>query len=143
VTTPTEVVNAARRWVGTPFAHLHRTRGHAVDCAGLVIGVARELGLVLPDFDVQPYAPSPDGRTLRALCDEHLEHAGLPVLGGVVLVAWAAGPPQHLGIVGEFEDGALTMIHAENRRQRRVIEQRLVFSRAMRLVACYRLPGVH
>lgn len=135
------IVAQARAWVGVPFAHQGRSRV-GVDCAGLVIVVARELGLVLPEFDVCGYGPAPDGTSLRDECERHMRAAPTPAVGGVVLLAWAAGPPQHLGFVAEHPLGGLSLIHAEQRRARAVVEHRLVFSRAMRLVASYRLPGV-
>lgn len=139
----TAIVAEAMTWVGTPFVHQHRVRGVGVDCAGLVIGVARGLGLVPPDFDVTGYGMTPDGRSLRAYCDTHLQPQGANVCAGdVVLVAWKDGPPHHLGIVVDHPSGLLGMIHAENRAHRKVIETRLQFGRAMRLVAAYRFPGV-
>ena len=60
----------------------------------------------------------------------------------MVLVAWRDGPPQHLGLVVDHPGGGWGMVHAENRAHRRVIETRLAFGRAMRLVAGYSLPGV-
>lgn len=137
------VVAEARAWIGTPFVHQHRVRGMAVDCAGLVIGVSRALGLVPQDFDVTGYAPIPDGRTLRAYCDAHLQPVAHLELGAVVLVAWRGGPPQHLGIVVDHPSGAWGMVHAESRMHRAVIESRLHFGRAMQLVAAYRIPGVN
>lgn len=137
-----DVVRVARSWLGIPFAHQHRAREVGVDCAGLVICVARELGLVSPEFDVTGYDRVPDGRSLRALCDQNLAPADCPEIGGVALVAWLDGPPQHVGIVVPYHAGGLSFVHAENRRHRAVIEQRLVFGRAMRLVAAYRFPGV-
>ena len=37
------VVEAARRWLGTPYVHQASTRGAGADCLGLVRGVWREL----------------------------------------------------------------------------------------------------
>lgn len=137
-----DVVREARTWIGTPFVHQHRARGHAVDCAGLLIGVARGLGLVAPDFDVTGYSPRPDGVSLQAYCDEHLLRVPDLHVGGVALVAWRKGPPQHLGIVTPYGSGCLAMVHAEGQRHRKVIETRLLFGREMRLVAAYSFPGV-
>lgn len=142
MTTPDDVIAAARGWIGTPFKHQHRAKGIGVDCAGLVIGVARELGLVEPTWDVTGYGQVPDGVTLAALCDEHMDRLLHCAPGCVVLVAWGRGDPQHLGIVGTHPLGGLSMIHAERRRFGRVIEQQLVFSRAMRLVAAFAFRGV-
>ncbi len=45
-----EVVRVARTWLGTPYHHQGRVKGAGVDCAGLSVGVAKELGL--SDVDV-------------------------------------------------------------------------------------------
>lgn len=137
-----DIVCEARSWIGTPFVHQHRQRGHAVDCAGLLIGVARALGIVAPDFDVTGYSPRPDGVSLRAYCDEHLLPSEALHVGGVALVAWRNGPPQHLGIVTPYSADRLAIVHAEGQRHRKVIETRLVFGREMQLVAAYSFPGV-
>lgn len=143
MTTRAEVVRAARGWIGTPFCHQHRARGVGVDCAGLVIGVARELGLVAPDWDVTGYSRVPDGESLRRYCDEHLERAAEIQLGGVVLIAWQPnGPPHHLGIVADYLHGGHSMIHAEGRRHREVIETRLLFGPSMRFCGAYTFHGV-
>jgi hypothetical protein len=68
MTTRAQVATQARAWIGTPFAHQHRARGVGVDCVGLVIGVARELGLVPSCFDVTGYGSVPDGVALPAQC---------------------------------------------------------------------------
>ena len=52
MTSRADVVAAALAWTDTPFHHQARLKGVGVDCVGLVIGVARELGLIAPDFDV-------------------------------------------------------------------------------------------
>ena len=38
-----DIVEAARRWVGTPYRHLAATRGAGCDCLGLLRGVWREV----------------------------------------------------------------------------------------------------
>lgn len=135
------IVAAARGWIGVPFEHQGRSRA-GIDCAGLVIEVAREVGLIDARWNVTGYLARPDGQSLRALCERNLEPAGAPVPGGVVLVAWLRGPPQHLGIVAEHPLGGLTIVHADGRRARAVVEQRLVVSRALQLVAAYRMRPV-
>lgn len=144
MTTRAQVAEQARDWIGTPFAHQHRARGVGVDCVGLVIGVARELGLVPACFDVTGYPTTPDGATLPAQCAAVMQPITREEMGegDVVLVAWQGGPPQHLGIVCTYRHGGLAMIHAENRAHRCVVETRLLFGRAMRFMAAYRLPGV-
>jgi cell wall-associated NlpC family hydrolase len=143
VITAADVVVAAHDLMGTPFRHQGRQPGQALDCAGVVISVARQLGIVAPDFDITGYRRLPDGVSLRAYCDEHLQAVAAPRVGGVVLVSFETSVPHHLGIVVPYaHGGALSMIHAESQRHRRVIETRLLFGRTMRLQGAYVFPGV-
>lgn len=142
-TTRTDVVAAARAWLGTPFHHQGRLQGVGVDCVGLVIGVARTLGLVAPDFNVEAYPRMPDGKSLMHLV--HLHMRGLAVdeamqPGDVVVVRFDADP-QHLGILGNYRHGGLSIIHAAAE-PGRVIETRLLFSQTMRFVQAFALPGI-
>ena len=79
-------------------------RGAGVDCAGVVEGVALELGLV-PGYHAElatrarrDYARSPDG-TMQQLLDQYLvqipEDDRRP--GDVALIAWAR-LPQHVAV---------------------------------------------
>lgn len=140
-----EVVTCARTWVGTAFQHQQRMKGVAVDCAGLVIGVARELGLVAPEFDITGYSRAPDGKSLIGWCDLYMARVPREQMqpGHVIVVAFDRDP-QHMGILGDYVHGGLSIIHAyctpDGKGQ--VTETRLMFSRALRFVAAYALPGV-
>lgn len=144
--TRADVVTAARTWIDTPFHHAARSKGIGVDCAGLLVGVARELGLVAPDFDVPPYIPTPDGHTMLEWCREYMRevvrHAMQP---GDAIVVITDEHPQHLGILGDYRSGGLSIIHASNSTSttpQRVIETRLMFSRVQRFVAAFSFPGI-
>ncbi len=139
---PADVVAAARSLLGTPFHHQGRLPGVGVDCAGVPIVVARQLGLVAPDFDVSAYSSEPDGVSLRAFCDEHMSRWGFEEVGGVVLVSFRGGAPRHLGIVADHVSGGLSIIHADGERRKCVIETRLEWGPYMRRVQAYRLRGV-
>lgn len=139
--TPAEVVAAARRHLGTPWVHQGRTPGLAIDCAGLVILVARELGVVPPDWDVNGYSRWPDGTMLR-WCDEQMQRIDEPELGAVLVLA-TAQQPQHMGIVGDYVHGGLSVIHACNAaRPARVLETRLMFASNFQRRGVYRMTGV-
>lgn len=43
------VVSKAREWLGTPWHHQGRVKKVGIDCVGLIVGVARELGVVVSD----------------------------------------------------------------------------------------------
>lgn len=137
-----DVVAAARGWIGTPYHHQARIKGMGVDCIGLVIGVARELSLVAPDFDINGYRRRPDGTTLMRLSLQHMSAVDFEAMqaGDVVVVAFDT-EPQHFGILADYRHGGLSMIHAASGHGS-VIETRLMFSRALRFVAAFHLPGV-
>ncbi len=136
-----QIVAEARSWLGTPWVHQHRTKGVAVDCAGLVIGVARALGVVPETFDVQGYGRQPDG-TLLDVCDAHLQRVQRADLApGDVIVVAVERDPQHMGIVVPYRGDMLGIVHAASI-ARRVIEHRLLFGAGMFFRRAYRFPGV-
>ena len=143
MTTRADVVTQAREWIGTPFQHQQRTKGVAVDCAGLVIGVCRALGLVAPAFDVGGYARQPDGVSLIKTCNEYMTPVREDDMqpGDAVVVAYDKAPG-HMGILGDYRHGGLSIIHAAMKPPR-VIETRLLFTKQMRFIAAYRLPGIN
>jgi cell wall-associated NlpC family hydrolase len=145
--TRADVIAEARCWLDTPYIHQHRAKGHGVDCAGLVIGVARELGLVAADFDVNGYPRAPDGKALLELCDQFMTRVrNRDLLPGHVLVFAFEKYPAHMGIVGDYMHGGLSIIQAlgQTDGKGRVIEWRLESSRrGWKPVQAYALPGVH
>lgn len=138
------VVAEARTWLGTKWVHQHRTKGVGVDCGGLVIGVARVLGLVAPDMDVNHYARVPDGTSLLAHCDAWMQRIAVDTIQpGDVLVLRFDTDPQHLAIVADYVHGGLSIVHALDRAgSGSVIEHRLDPANRARVVAAYSLPGV-
>lgn len=141
--TRANVVNAARAWVGTPFHHQARERGVGVDCVGLIIGVARDLGLVAEDFDVPVYGRMPDGVSLMEAAHLHMTPVtfGNMRAGDVVVVSFDSHP-QHFGILAPYQHGGHAIIHAAQKHGR-VVETRLMFHTAMRFEAAFALPGVN
>jgi len=134
-----QVVAAARKWIGIPFAHIGRNE-HAVDCAGLVIAIAHELRL--SDFDMRSYNQTPDGVTMRALCDQHMvPKDGDPEPGDVLLMRFKRNP-QHLAIVGDYPvPGQVSIIHA-HRGAMKCVEHILNQEWRERIVRVYTIPGV-
>jgi cell wall-associated NlpC family hydrolase len=145
MTTHAQVIAEARSWVGTPFAHQQRTKGLAVDCIGLLIGMGRELGMVEHAFDFNGYARIPDGHTLLEHCERHMTRITQAEMqpGDAVVVSFDAAP-QHFGVLVPYRHGGLAIVHAASR-YGKVIETRLLFGTSplsMKFVAAYRLPGV-
>lgn len=128
-----DIVVAARRWLGTSFHHQGRVRGVGVDCAGLVIGVARELGLM--DFDVTGYGHRPDDQEMERLVRVHLAEIPLAdAAPGDVLLLLIDGRPQHLGILTD-----IGLIHAYAP-ARKVVEHRIDEVWPARIRAAFRFP---
>ena len=137
------MVAAAREWIGTPWVHQQRLKGVAVDCVGLVIGIGRELGMCAPDFDVNGYGRRPDG-TLLAQCAQLMRHIPRDTMqpGDVIVVATDSAPC-HMGILGDYRHGGLSLIHAAMGGLNRVVEHRLMFVRNMQFKGAYALPGLN
>lgn len=142
MTTRADIVAAARDWIGTPFHHQGRLKGVGVDCAGLAICVARDLNLIPEDWNPTGYDRAPDGETLMAYCMEQMTPISQSEMqpGDVVVVRFD-NYPQHIGILGDYRHGGLSIIHASGN-SGAVIETRLMFHAAMMYVAAFRIPGV-
>lgn len=139
--TRAQVVAEARSHLGTPWVHQGRASGVQLDCAGLIVVVARALGIVGPAFDVNGYVPAPDG-TMLDWCEAYMQRVAEIELGAVLALA-TKNEPQHLGIVGNYLHGSWSLIHACNfAHPPRVIETRLLFAKNLRLRGIYRMPGV-
>lgn len=140
--TTEQILTSARSWIDTPFVHQGRVKGVGVDCVGLLIGIGRELGMVAPDFDVEPYERVPDGITLIQKAGIHLTPRPFneyPKAGDIIVVRFRKWP-QHFGIVGDYAHGGASIIHADYLSER-VVETRLMLGGYMNLVATFKFPG--
>ena len=133
-------VAAARSLIDTPYHSKGRLPGVGVDCIGVPIVAAWIAGLRPRSFDIRGYRDAPDG-SLLPLCDQHMQRIDRAQMtaGDVVVVRY--GPvPHHVGVLGDYRHGGLSMIHAENDRHRKVVEHRLWLDGVMTFVAAYRIP---
>ena len=133
-------VAAARSLIDTPYHSKGRLPGVGVDCIGVPIVAAWLSGLRPRSFDIRGYSDVPDG-SLLPLCDQHMQRIERAQMaaGDVVVVRY--GPvPHHVGVLGDYRHGGLSMIHAENDRHRKVVEHRLWLDGPMQFVAAYRIP---
>jgi NlpC/P60 family putative phage cell wall peptidase len=138
----TDIVEAARGWIGTPYQHQASVKGAGCDCLGLLRGVWRELHGAEPET-APPYssdwAEGSGAETMRDALARHLEPVALADVapGDAVLFRMArGGPAKHCGIVAE-QCGALTLIHA--RQNRRVVEEPLSAFWRARLAYAFRI----
>lgn len=132
------IVAKAREYLGTPFRHQGRAKGLGVDCAGLVVCVARELGLT--DFDTCDYGRHADGSRMRALLEAHLKRVPFAeARPGDVLYLWFVKEGQHLAFLTEIDPPYV--LHA-TAAYRQVVEHRLDETWRARVAGAYRFPGV-
>jgi uncharacterized protein YijF (DUF1287 family) len=133
-----EIVETARSYLGTKFHHQARLKHVGIDCVGLVICVARELNLIDQTFDYTAYSRVPDGKILIHEMNNHLDEItrdeGKP--GDIICVSFDKYP-QHVGIIGNYRHGGLSIIHASGKHGS-VVETRLMYSQDMKYVGTYR-----
>jgi NlpC/P60 family putative phage cell wall peptidase len=131
------VVAEARRWIGTPYQHQARLHGVGVDCAGLIMGVGKELGLL--DVHYSDYGQTPHQGMLRKICDAHLLRIDDVEPGCILLMGFLPGPAQeqHLGIYTDTQ----TLVHAYSN-VGKCVEHRYSAAWRSRTRQVYRYAGV-
>lgn len=135
------IVDEARHWIGTRFHHGASKRGVGADCIGLIVGVARELG-VPEATDFADYAPAqgygrePDPVMIREACRQFLCECAIARAGDILLLRFNKDP-QHFAIV----TAPGYMIHAFAQ-ARRVVEHRIDDGWRGRIVRAYSYRGI-
>lgn len=140
-----QIVSAARMLIGTPYLHQGRVPGPqgGTDCIGVPVMVAWMRKIKPLSWDVTGYRRLPDGYSLmRRLREEMGAEVGIDQMqpGDVAVFDWGRFP-HHVGILGDYHLGGLSLIHADNV-SLRVIEQRLVITPPIRFVSSFQFPGV-
>lgn len=117
------IIAAARRWCGVKWKHQGRSRA-GIDCLGLIVLVAKEMGI--SDTDEKTYSPRPDGKELLSRFREEMDEISLADIrpGDVIMFADSAYPC-HVAFVSE-KHGQLYIIHAHATR-RKVLEERYAY----------------
>lgn len=134
-----QVVSTARTYLRSPWRHQGRTKEHGVDCVGLAICVARDVGSVATDFDFNGYGRQVDGTML--LTAMRLMERRDALIAGMVVVFSISRQPQHIGILGDWVHGGLSLIHA-SAPLGGVVETRFVPAKNLRVRGVFDLPGV-
>lgn len=145
MTTRARVLECARSWIGTPWAHQASVKGCGVDCAQLVAAVGKEAGLFPVDFKEQNYDRRPDGVSLLRLCRQHMDEVSIDQIEiGNVGVFRISRHPQHLAFFGDYLHGGISIVHAlENRGgYGKVVETVYDISMKKRLIAVFQLRGI-
>ena len=115
--TRSQFIAAARTYIGTPWRHQGRDR-HGLDCVGLIVAAAAEIGIVAND--IPNYRRANRGKFFDAVLAHTKALTELPRSGDLVVMRDHIAPI-HIGILC-IEDGRRTLIHAATRR-RSVIEE--------------------
>lgn len=137
------LVAEARTWLGTPFAHQQRRKGHGVDCIGVPTEVGRAFGL--PGCEDVPFAytRAPNVREMQRELEARLDYVpfrDVKVADLLWLLGDAHGEPQHLAIVVGAEP--LKVIHASL--VRKAVIEHIADDTWLktRLRACFRYRGI-
>lgn len=137
------IITAAHQWVGTPYHHQACVKQVGVDCAMLIVGIARELNLIQPDaalpsYSVQWHLHNRDELLQQQLVDHNCalieNHLMQP---GDILGFKFGRVTSHLGIMVS----STTFIHA-CREAGKVVENTLSGDWFKRWTVTYSFPGV-
>lgn len=132
MTSRDDVIAAARGYLGVRWHHQGRSRA-GIDCAGLIIAVANDLGLSA--FDTADYGHIPSAQRMQ----QHLNDQAVRIYDlrpGCILLMKFEAEPQHLAIYA-----GRTMIHALMQ-ARAVVEHNYGEPWPSRTVAYYDFPGL-
>lgn len=136
-----QVVDAARGWIGTPYVHQASVKGAGADCLGLIRGVWREVcggePEAVPAYTPDWSEPQREERLWRAAAAHLREVPVGPVRAGDVLLFRMrhGAVAKHLGLAS----GAASFIHAYAGHG--VVESPLSVPWRRRVVARFRFPG--
>lgn len=143
------IETAARKYIGTPFAHQGRRAQQALDCVGLVLCIGEDLGLSdkfgVPFLrkDYPDYAALPtDTFVYDELRRRATERTPLdPMKNGDILAVRMPHFPCHAAIAVD-RVGLMYMIHAYNSPPRQCVEHVISHAWKNRIVGVFEFPGV-
>jgi cell wall-associated NlpC family hydrolase len=147
-----QVVARARKYIGTPFVHQGRALGRGVDCVGLVLCVAEDLGLLdtlgkaFKRSDYGAYGRQPVNEFIYEECERRLQVIAptggiIPsLLPGDVLCLRVPAVACHLAIVTALQ-GGLGIVHAYAGAGK-VVEHTLDAKWIKRIAGVFSFPGI-
>lgn len=127
-----QIVEAARAYLGVRWRHQGRT-AQGMDCLGLIVAVARDLGL--PHVDQTDYSRQPDGVRLRQELEAQMDRVETFQPGDVLMMRFDLNP-QHVALV---TDRGIIHSYAQ---ARRVVEHGMDDLWRKRVISAYRFREV-
>lgn len=143
--TGADIIEEARRWIGTPWRHQAYLRGVGCDCIGLIGGVAAEVGLnrvwLSPETArFKSYGRHPNPDMLLEACDNFLDPIRRPeALGDILVFSFVDRSPQHFGLLSRLDPHYIIHAHIS---AGRVVENRLDDKWLRRLMRTYRFREI-
>lgn len=141
------VVAKAREYIGTRYQHQGRIKGKALDCVGLPLCVAEELGIKdkndvpLVSKDNLRYSHQPQDQMVQQECERRLIKKSIDEMqDGDVVTLRVPTIPCHVAIVAKV-DGVWHMIHAY-RTNEKVVEHIMDEKWMRRIESVFNFPGV-
>lgn len=140
------VASAARRYIGVRWRHQGRNRERGLDCIGLLLVTATDVGLWprgLDDLALRDYARYPDGDMMHRLMVAHLDRAPQPLaIGNVLELASESELANHIAIVTRLLPRP-AVVHG-SAYHRRVVEHDVTreWRKRNKVLAEFVLPGM-
>lgn len=107
-----DIVNAARKYIGVRWLHQGRNRINGLDCVGLLVVVAQDLGL--SNYDFKAYQRHPVGGNFLDHFDLNLKRVDPRFeTGGDITIFKESAYPYHTG----FLTNQGTLVHSSIRRK--------------------------
>src|SRR5665213_423152 len=142
-----QIVDKAREYLGTPYLHQGRLKGIAMDCVGLPLMVAEELGLKdtlgnpfkgsdNANYSAQPLDQAVQDEAIRRMIRKPIED----LTDGDVITLRVPTIPCHVAIVSTV-NGVTGIIHAY-RPNGKVVEHIMDAKWKKRIAAAFEFPGV-
>jgi cell wall-associated NlpC family hydrolase len=146
--TRAQIVAEARGWINTRWQHQAHLKGVATDCGGMIYGVGLQLGLLRPVHEMpeaaffRGYGRLANNGSMLKACSILLQRIDVAFAshGDVVLMLFD-NEPQHVGLLGDYVHGGLSIIHAYAR-MRKVVESRFDDQFRAKVIAAFSYPGV-
>lgn len=136
--TRNDIVEKAREYIDTPFVHQGRLKGKGIDCIGLIVGVAKELGLF--EYDHKAYARYSDGTLLMQHMHTVYDLGDIADRqAGDVVIYWVSRQTRHPQHVGILTDNGI--IHTYDR-VGKVVETHTHERWTERMTHCFKWRGV-